>query len=412
MPSHSLPFLLAAAAMAAGCTTDQELRGAAAARSRGAEVPAAAEAGPGAGAAVGPVRTYDPWLDDTRKLATVNGHVIPLGQVRHDMGPAYDQYLDRRDVLTGFVNKKVRDLVLRTIVTGEGKRVGLSVNAEDMERDEERQAKQAAAAGSTIEQTIRDFGMTRREWDENRREKILFARSQAYFMGLFPDFAYNADRFRPGVESWVSPAEVRAWGERHRTDLDRPRTATVRILYLCAADFAGPGVSDDEAWRRCSAALDALEERLKAGDSFATVADLGRRFPGAGEGGLYPPVTSTSGDLKSQYREWAFADARRPGDVSPRMKVPAGFVVLRLEKREDAASPDIEEWGPMAHAEIEGRRRSLAWTECQAQLLEEAVVSPAETRASLLAELREEARRIRRELDPPEGDRTAAPPVR
>jgi hypothetical protein len=412
MATRSLPILLLLAALAAACSTDRELRGAAAARSRGAVLGDDAPAAPAAEGAQAPARPYDQWLDDTRKLATVNGQVIPLGQVRHAMGPAYDQYLDRRDVLTGFVNKKVRDLVVRRLVVAEGKRVGLSVSDEDMDRDEEREAKRAAAAGSTIEQMIRDFSMTRREWDENRRETILFLRSQAYFMGLFPDFAYAADRFRPCVEAWVSPAEVRAWGERHRADLDRPRTATVRILYLCVADFAQPGDGDEDAWRRCAAALDALEGKLKAGEPFAAVAELGRRFPGAGEGGLYPPVTSGSGDLKSQYREWAFSDERKEGDVSPRMKVPAGYVVLRLEKRDDAASTDIEEWGPVARAEIEARRRALAWADCQARLLEEAVVAPAGLRAEMLADLRAEARRIRRELEPPEEDRTAAAPVR
>lgn len=411
MTIRPLPLLLAAA-LAAGCAGDRDLQGAAAARSKGALVEGDAPAAPateGDGAAP---RPYDPWLDDTRKLATVNGEVIPLGRVRHDMGPAYDQYLDRREVLAGFVTKKVRELVLRRLVVAEGKRVGLTVSEEDMDRDEEREARRAKAGGSTIEQMLRDFSMTRREWDETRREKILYFRAQYYLLGQFPDFAYATDRFRPSVEAWVSPAEIRAWGARHRADLDRPRTATVRILYLCAEDFAQPGDDADAAWRRCTAALDALEERIRAGEPFAALADLGRRFPGAGEGGLYPPVTASSGDLKSQYREWAFSDERKEGDVSPRMKVPSGWVVLRLEKREDAASPDIEEWGPIARAEIEGRRRALAWAECQIRLLEDAVVAPAAMRADMLAELRAEARRIRRELDPASDDRTDAAPVR
>jgi len=176
----------------------------------------------------------------------------------------------------------------------------------------------------------------------------------------------------------------------------------VRILYACTEDFAAPGTSPEEAWRTCEKAVEGFLERVKAGESFAAIADLGRRFPGAGPGGLYPAVTSTSGDLRSQYREWAFADERTEGEISAPMKVPAGYVVLRLEKREDAVKPDIEEWSPLARAEIEGRKRALAWAECQARLLEEAAVSPADLKASLLAELRAEARRLRRELEPPE----------
>ena len=405
MARRPLPpaFLLAAAL--AGCASDVELQGAAAARSRGADVPKDAPAAAGeAGDAAAPARPYDPWLDDTRRLATVNGRVITLAQVRHDMGPAYEQYLDRRDVLAGFVAKKVRDLVQRRIVIDEGKRIGLSVIDEDMDRDEEKEARKAAAAGTTIEQNLRDFGMTRREWDEARRERMLYQRSQAYIMGLFPDFAYDVDRYRPSVDAYVSPSEIRRWGKRHRAVLDSPKTVSLRILFLVAEDFSPAGGTVDDAWRLCGEALDAVEKRLEAGEPFAAVTALGRRFPGAGEGGLYPPVTSASGDLRSQYREWAFAPERKAGDRSGRMKVPAGFVVLFVEGIAEARSPDIEDWGPVAHAEIEGRRRALAWVEVQIALLEESAVSPPDLKASILREQREEARRLRRELAPPEDD--------
>jgi hypothetical protein len=411
MDTGKTGLLLAAAVLAGGCAGTPELEGAAAARSRGAGVDAPREAAAAPeGAPAAPSKPVDPWLDDETILARVNGHLITLRQVRHRM-PQYDQFLEDRAGLARYVNAQVREMVLQRLLIDEGKRIGLSVNDEDMEYQEEMLAKRARAAGTTVEQTIRDMSMSRSEWDQEQRDRILSMRAQYYMVGAAPDAAYSEERFRPSVDPYVGPSEVRAWGERHRATLEKPESAVLRILWVPLEAAAVEGAPEDEAWRKCGEAVDALEARLAAGEPFAKVADSSRRYPGADEGGLKGPVFRDS-PFPQQFKDWAFAPERRPGDRSERLRRGPGYVVLHLESRTEASRPDIEEWGAAARARLEGLRRQLAWLEVQVRLLEEGTVSPAELRSTLLAEVRADARRVRAEIEPPANGRTASAPVR
>jgi hypothetical protein len=416
MTATRASLLAAVAALAAGCAGTPELAGAAAARSRGAAVGGGEEAAapapsPSGGAPARPARPRNQWLDDDDVRARVNGQVILLRQVRHLIGPGYEEYMSRLDDLTVMVHERTRELVIRRLVVDEGKRIGLSVPDEELARDEERQEKEARKRGSTVELTIKEYDMTRREWDQSRREEILFGMTQYYMAGFAPDVVYSEERFRPCVDFYVSPRDVRAWGERNRAGIDVPESVMLRVLCVNAGDFAGDGVSGAEAMKRCGAALDAFEARLKAGEPFARLADEGYRYPGTASGGLLGPVRRDSPSPPEQLREWAFAPEREPGDVSERMRRGAGFVILYLEKREKAVHPAIEEWGARERARMENLRRNLAWELVKIRLLEEGTVSPPELRASLLKDARADARRYRRQLEPVD-PRTGADPVR
>lgn len=395
-------FALAAALAAAACSSPDPLTGAAAARSRGAAVVDEAPAASGAPAAA-PSRPENPWLDETRDLARVNGQVITLREIRHSMGPAYDQYLDRTEELARFVRRKVLERLLRRIVVEEAKRIGISVDDEEIEKETERQEKRAAEAGSTLDRTIQDQGMTRREWDDDLRDDMLFFRARAYFTAMVPDRLYDriydADRFRPSVDPHATPEEVRAFGEAHAEDLGirSPARATLRVLDLRWDAFRGPGVPEEEARRACGKAMDAVEERLRAGESFADVARELSRGPEAAEGGLLAPF-GRDADLRQEYREWAFREGRKDGDLSARIPLSTGLVILRMEKLEAERVRPIEEWAPEARARILDVKRTLAWNDVQAALLEEASVQPAEVKSNLLAELRANSRRLREEL--------------
>ena len=396
MRERAAAVLIASAALAAGCAGDPGLEGAAAARSLGASVEGdpPAESKPAA-----PAKPVDPWLDDATRLAQVNGKVITLRQVRHRMGPAYEQYLDRRDDLARLVHARARDLVEQQVVVEEAKRVGLRVTDEDMDRDEEQQEMEAAKKGDTVEQYLHDMGMTRREWDENRRNDIYYGRARYYFTGEAPARFYAEDRFRPRVDIFVTPDEVRAFGEAHRAEIETPESAAIRVIDLRRDSFREAGSDDEEAWRRCGLAMDAVEERLRAGEPFADVARQVSQGPEAPRGGLMDPF-GREGSIRPEYREWAFADGRKEGEVSPRMRLPTGYVILSLEKREAARSPAIEEWGPRVRASLLELKRRLAWAQVLAGLLEEASISPAGFRDTLLEEARAAVRVLSRQLPP------------
>lgn len=397
-PFRSALLPLLAAAAAAACSSPGELEGAAAARSRGASVLAGeeAEAKPPGEAS----RPADPWLDDARVLARVNGRVLTLREVRHAMGPAYDQYLDRREDLARFVQARVKDLVIRRLAIEEARRIGFTVDDEDLERETERAERAAAEAGTTLAQTIRDLGMTRREWDDRTRDDILFQRALYYFTGQFPGRFYDEDRFRPAVDFFVRPGEIRAYGEKHREELGilRPAQATLRVLDLRKDSFRGPGATEEEAWRLCGRAVDAVEERLRAGESFADLARELSAGPEAPTGGLVGPFLR-EGPLRAEYREWAFREGRAEGDVSQRLRLPSGYVLLYMERLEPERVRPIEEWAPEARERLLNLKKTIAWNEVQIALLEEAAVSPRDLRDGLLSGLRSSTRRVREELE-------------
>jgi parvulin-like peptidyl-prolyl isomerase len=334
-----------------------------------------------------------------RDLARVNGQVITLREIRHSMGPSYDQYLDRLEDLARFVRAKVLERLLRRIVVEEARRVGFTVTDEELEQETQRQEKRAAEAGTTLERTILDQGMTRREWDDDLRDDILFYRARAYFTGQFPDRFYDLDRYRPSVDPFVRPEEIRRFGEGHAEELGvrTAARATVRVIDLRFDSFRGPGASEEEARRACARAMDAVEERLRAGEPFADLAREVSRGPEAAGGGLVGPFEG-DGPLRREYREWAFREGRSDGDLSPRLALPTGLVILRMERLEPERVRPIEEWAPEARARLLDVKRTLAWNDVQAALLEEASVQPADLKAALLAQLRGNGRRLREEL--------------
>jgi hypothetical protein len=406
--------LLLLAALLGGCAADRTLKGAAAARSRGAgieEAPAGAGAIPsvpalpgseGAGAEVAPrprPRAADPWMDDALWLARVNGHVITLRQVRHRIGPAYEQSLDRKEALAELRDKTLREIVLRRLVADESTRIGVVPDAEDMERYEERQRLEAKRRGSTLEQMFRDFGMTRREWEEKAREEIFWQMGTGYLTGRYPPYAYREDRYRPAVDPWVGPGEVVAWGERHAAELGAPASLHLRILDFRARAFGGPAVAGGDALARARAAAEAAAGRLAAGEPIEEVVKPGADGTPAPGGGIVGPVlpdgSITGGTLRKEYLPWAFAPERRVGDVSEPLAVGEGWVVLRLEQRTGARLPDPEAWAPAVSARLEEFRAAAAWEGVLLRLLEDAAIAPEELRRRLVDASRESLRRIR-----------------
>ena len=109
-------------------------------------------------------------------------------------------------------------------------------------------------------------------------------------------------------------------------------------------------------------------------------------------------VHDSKSTLRREYREWAFREGRKDGDLSPRFAPPTGLVILRMERFEPERVRPIEEWAPEARARLLDVKRTLAWNDVQAALLEGASVQPSDLKASLLAQLRGNGRRLREEL--------------
>jgi hypothetical protein len=389
--TRSALVLLTAAALAGGCSSPQELTGAAAARSRGAAITEA-------GSPRALLQAENPLTDYARVLARVNGKVITLRQIRHLVGPMYEQSLDKPEMLEAYIAAKTQDLVLKQLVLDEAEKLGIRATDDEMKRDLETEEEKAAKRDTTVEQMLMDQGITRREWDQDRRERICYQFADQYFSGYAPDKWYREESFRPSVDPYVGPGETLRWALDHREKvMDVPESATIRILDLRKDSFGGPGAGENEKWSLCGEAMDAAVARVRGGESFADVARVVSEGPEAPAGGLLDGVRR-SAPLRAEYLDWIFAEETKEGDISPRLRLPTGFVVLLLEKRNAARTLSAEEWGPWVRAQLETSRREVVHHEVLIRLLEEAAVSPPEFRESLLRALQEKARNAREAL--------------
>jgi hypothetical protein len=235
------------------------------------------------------------------------------------------------------------------------------------------------------------MGTTRREMAERLREGLLAQEAQWYFTGLYPASHYNEDFFRPSVDIFVTPDEVRAWGRAHPEKVSVVPWARIRLLDLRADEFRGPDGGDADARTRCLAAAENARERALAGASFGDLVRELSHGPGREEGGLLPPMRPT-GSERPEYREWAFAPDRKAGDVSAPIPLPSGAVVLYLEDRSEGGEKPISEWGAEARNELEAIKRMIAWTEVRLRLVEEASIEPPRLREQILSSLEEERR--------------------
>jgi peptidyl-prolyl cis-trans isomerase C len=163
-----------------------------------------------------------------------------------------------------------------------------------------------------------------------------------------------------------SEAELRAWYEGHRAELEEPDR--VRVRRVLAAAPAGAAVAERE---RARARAERFVARLKAGERFEKVAldGDGRERAHGGDLGLLARNDSSDPGLVAA----AFA-LGGPGARSPVVTVAEGFAVLELVERRAGRIPSFEEArGEVANRVTPARKRK-AFDQLLARLRERADV--------------------------------------
>jgi hypothetical protein len=123
---------------------------------------------------------------------------------------------------------------------------------------------------------------------------------------------------------------------KRRYAADPKYELTVRHLVVLADEFA-----PEEAAEAARATARAALERIRAGEAFPDVAGEVSEEPGARErGGLLEP--GREGTWVDEF--WAAASALDLGEVSPVIRTPYGFHVLRLEDREVIPFEEARHW--------------------------------------------------------------------
>jgi peptidyl-prolyl cis-trans isomerase SurA len=143
----------------------------------------------------------------------------------------------------------------------------------------------------------------------------------------------------------VSEGEAKAYYEAHKAEFTTPATMMLReILIAVPANKLGFNVGQDEA---AKAKADALQARLKGGESFEKLVADASEAPSKANGGLVGPISLS--DIVPELRK--ILEPLKAGDMTGVLRTQAGYQIYKV----DSLSPAKELPWEQAREEIYGR---------------------------------------------------------
>ena len=237
-------------------------------------------------------------------IAEVNGHRIPISQLRRILEVRFEQEPDvpREDVL----NEELSQLVTQQVILNRARELGIEVT----QREADTRLRKLHG---------NDFGGIDSEFLDEIRKQMLMERTELEDL---------ADRIRFPESALV------LYFEENRSRYRTPERVRIRQI-----------VVEDEAKAR------QLRAQLGEGADFATLAAEHSLAPEAGEGGLLPDFAR--GEMPEVFDE---AFKLRPGGLSRVLESPYGFHLLRSEARIPAHDPELTEVRDAVRMELEQKR--------------------------------------------------------
>jgi len=155
----------------------------------------------------------------------------------------------------------------------------------------------------------------------------------------------------------VSEQEVVEFYEENREQLAHPERVRVRRIFLKAG-------SDPQERAAVKARMQEIQNELDAGASFVELAKAYSAGPDAENGGMLGWVVR--GDLVEGLEKKAFALAE--GEVSDVIETEFGFLLLKVEKKQEAGTPTLEEARTDIEPQIRARKADERYKKWIAEL--------------------------------------------
>ena len=237
-------------------------------------------------------------------IAEVNGHQIPISQLRRILEVRFEQEPDvpREDVL----NEELSRLVTQQVILNRARELGIEVT----QREADTRLRKLHG---------NDFSGIDSEFLDEIRTQMLMERTELEDL---------ADRIRFPESALV------LYFEENRSRYRTPERVRIRQI-----------VVEDEAKAR------QLRAQLGEGADFATLAAEHSLAPEAGEGGLLPDFAR--GEMPEVFDE---AFKLRPGGLSRVLESPYGFHLFHSEARIPAHDPELTEVRDTVRMELEQKR--------------------------------------------------------
>ncbi len=237
-------------------------------------------------------------------IAEVNGHQIPISQLRRILEVRFEQEPDvpREDVL----NEELSRLVTQQVILNRARELGIEVT----QREADTRLRKLHG---------NDFSGIDSEFLDEIRTQMLMERTELEDL---------ADRIRFPESALV------LYFEENRSRYRTPERVRIRQI-----------VVEDEAKAR------QLRAQLGEGADFATLAEENSLAPEAGEGGLLPDFAR--GEMPEVFDE---AFKLRPGGLSRVLESPYGFHLLRSEARIPANNPELTDVRDAVRMDLQQKR--------------------------------------------------------
>ncbi len=143
-----------------------------------------------------------------------------------------------------------------------------------------------------------------------------------------------------GSKLTITEEEARQYYLAHKDEFAQPATVTLREILVEIPTTTQKGqaginvAADDEAAKKA----EQVRARIAAGEDFAKVAAEVSDSPSKANGGMIGPLPLS--DLSDSLQK--AIEAMKPGDVTPPMRTPRGFQILKLDTLKPAAVQPFE----------------------------------------------------------------------
>src|SRR5262245_39348906 len=323
-----------------------------------------------------PADAVDP-RSPSRVIAYVEGEVVTYREILQRIGPELAQLENPADK-ANMEQRAVTDLLRERLLYRAAVDAGVHVTRDEIEARRAKRVKELARSGGTLEAWLHEHDMTRREYDESNRVRIIVEKYRLAAIG------HNNDpsvRVRPVTDTYVSPEDVRKYYDRHPEKFKETAGARYRLLVV-KTDLDAPDRAAAVAAAR--AVAESAVARLQGGEDWVPVyRELNQSPPDPRQpDGL---ALIERGKAADWIEKFAFESEK--GAVHLEAKGTTFYVLLAEGVREARVIP-FEEAAPVVQPQLQQLRVAMAFLEVEIAVLDESSLQPEAMRATLRETLR------------------------
>ncbi|MCU0725355.1 MAG: peptidylprolyl isomerase [Planctomycetes bacterium] len=322
-------------------------------------------------------------LDDPNRIvARVNDEVITFRSLVAEYGEAL-RAIGNEDpeVVRQVVDSYALRLIQFRLLAQAAEKMAFNVTPEDIERVAEFEDEEARKRGTTLEADLEARGIERFEWEA---DQVRLMKIRSFYAITLGSVRPDNPKYRARADTFVRPAEVRAWYDRHIAEYREEERATLQAIFVRTAAFEKDGATPVEARQAAERAALVLIARARGGEDFGKL--LSEAQPEPLEAFREP---LKRGDRKGDAVE-EFAWSAKQGDVSEPVALKSGFLVLRLARRTENRLVPFEEARPGIEETLGALKRQLGQIQIQLDLLADATIEPPRLKKMLADRLQKD----------------------